>query len=531
MREDRWGKFFGKKKYIEKKLPTFEKVKDHIPMPIYDEEEGFIKLYYKSWKLAFKNMYQPSPRSGFVSDYFDAAFSDNIFLWDTSFMTMFGRYIHHIFPAIESFDNLYVKQHETGEICREINQYTGKDIWINTNGDPMEVTYAVTGFKDGKYKRGTYKWIRPSIDHSPPSFCRMDALNHPILIWAEYMSLMQTGDVERIHLVYPPLKAYYKAMQNYVRDHNGLYITDWASMDNSPRNYFEKNGVLTPVRNGVDTASEMVLFGRYLPLMAGLLGIEEDQLIYQKEAEQLAKLINGKMWDDKKGFYFDLDIDGDRIPIKTVSGFWPLIAGIASKDQVKALIRELHNERTFSRLHMIPSASADAPNYVPEGGYWRGSVWPPINTMIIYGLTKYALFDEAKRIAMNHLDNVYKVYLETNTIWENYAPDYIKPGKPAKPDFAGWSAIGPINYLMEYAIGLDAFALKNKLLWHLESPERVGCKNYWFNNNMISLLAEEEVDNGRNIFVNASKSFMLEIAYKGKSINIDVKKGRNRYKL
>ncbi|GAI03566.1 unnamed protein product [marine sediment metagenome] len=141
MREGRQGKFFNKKKYIGKELPTFEKVKDHIPIPIYDEKEGFIKLYWRSWELAFKNMYQPSPESGFVSNYFDAAFSDNIFLWDTSFITIFGRYIHHIFPAIESLDNFYVKQHETGEICREISRYTGKDYWVNTKGDPNQEKY------------------------------------------------------------------------------------------------------------------------------------------------------------------------------------------------------------------------------------------------------------------------------------------------------------------------------------------------------------------------------------------------------
>jgi hypothetical protein len=45
---------------------------------------------------------------------------------------------------------------------------------------------------------------------------------------------------------------YYKALIKYLRQGNGLYINDWASMDNSPGNiYFEGGGT------GIDISEEM----------------------------------------------------------------------------------------------------------------------------------------------------------------------------------------------------------------------------------------------------------------------------------
>jgi len=46
-------------------------------------------------------------------------------------MTMFCNYAHPCVPGIGSLDNFYVKQHEDGEICREINRATA---WISSSG-------------------------------------------------------------------------------------------------------------------------------------------------------------------------------------------------------------------------------------------------------------------------------------------------------------------------------------------------------------------------------------------------------------
>ena len=45
----------------------------------------------------------------------------------------------------------------------------------------------------------------------------LDALNHPILAWAELESFRIHGDRVRLAAVYEPLVRYYRALQKYIR--------------------------------------------------------------------------------------------------------------------------------------------------------------------------------------------------------------------------------------------------------------------------------------------------------------------------
>ena len=256
------GMYFAKKQYVPKPLPTFAETKGKLPSPIYDENPLYVQMYWKTWELGFRNFYEPKPGSGFVSQFIDAAFNENIFLWDTCFLTMFCNYGHPLVPGIGSLDNFYAKQYEDGEICREINRTTGRDYveWVNREQKDL-----------------FSRWSHFSVTYAgrdvpkPPPHLTLDALNHPIFAWAELESVRVTGDRSRLKLVYEPLVRYYRALQKYIRQGNGLYMTDWASMDNSPRNpYLEKGGT------AVDTSSQMVLFGNQLAEIADLLGKKDE---------------------------------------------------------------------------------------------------------------------------------------------------------------------------------------------------------------------------------------------------------------
>jgi neutral trehalase len=45
------------------------------------------------------------------------------------------------------------------------------------------------------------------------------------------------------------------------------------------------------------------------------------------------------MWDPKRGFYFDLTLEGKRAPVKTIAAYWTLLAKVATPDQASALVR------------------------------------------------------------------------------------------------------------------------------------------------------------------------------------------------
>jgi glycogen debranching enzyme len=237
--------------------------------------------------------------------------------------------------------------------------------------------------------------------------------------------------------------------------------------------------------------------------------------ILAKDRDALTAAINRYLWDEETGFYYDLQKDGRRSPVKTAAAFWALASGAASEHQAWRLVDQLQNPRTFKRLHRVPVCAATEEDYDPRGGYWRGSVWAPINTMILYGLEKYGRPQLAREIALNHLDAVAQVWKTTGAIWENYPPDSIGPGDADKKDFVGWSGIGPIRYLLRYAVGLVPDAPACRLLWNLDAgileKGPLGCAHFRFGETEVDLLARRQ-NGGLYITAASAKPCILEIA-------------------
>ncbi len=518
------GLYFTKRAFEPKPLPQFAQVRDQLPSPVLADKPEWVAMYWKAWDLGFKNFHNPASGSGYVSQFIDAAFNQNIFQWDTCFMTMFCNYGHPLVPGIGSLDNFYAKQHEDGEICREIDRQTGRDFteWVNREGKPLFSRWGWAGVRNDPVV------YRGMAAPEPVPNLTLDALDHPIFAWAELESYRVTGDRERLGLVYEPLFRYYRACQKYLRQGNGLYMTDWASMDNSPRNAFLKGGGCA-----VDTSCQMVLFARNLATIAGLLGKSEAAQDFSREADELSRKINELMWDPERRFYFDLTLEGKRAPVKTIAAFWTLAAGVASSAQAEHLVAELESPQTFKRLHRVPTLAADQAGYDPAGGYWRGAVWPPTTTMVIRGLERYGHHNLAREIALNHLSVMGQVFQKTGTIWENYAPDAAQPGRPAKGDFVGWSGLGPILYLLEYAVGLKPDAAANTLVWDVTSSGVIGCERFRFNGHVVSLKAEPIAGEVRHLAVSVASdgAFKLQVRYGGKTKTCDVKPGSNTFTL
>jgi hypothetical protein len=526
--ESAQGRFFAKKDYAPSPMPKFDDLRGQLPSPIFDEKPEWVQMYWKAWELGFRNFNEPKPGSGFVSQFIDAAFSENIYLWDTCFMTMFCNAAHPLVPGIGSLDNFYAKQHADGEICREINRAKGIDYveWVNRERKPLFSRWGWTmNVEEPKSDPVIYAGRETP---QPPPILTLDALNHPIFAWAEMESYQFTGEAQRLRLVYEPLVRYYRALEKYLRQGNGLFITDWASMDNSPRNLFLKSGGC-----GVDISCQMALFARQLAVIAGRLNQREDAKAFSRDADRLKQLINRQMWDERRKFYFDLAQSGERAPVKTVAAYWALLAQVASRSQARALVAELENPATFARLHRVPTLAADEKMYDPAGGYWRGAVWAPTTTMVIRGLENYGYDDLAREIALSDLDIMGRVFQQTGTIWENYAPDAAAPGKPAGKDFVGWSGIGPILYLLEYGIGLRANAPENELTWHLRSTARQGCERFRFNGHVVSLVAEADPSDAKRLCVTVKSdgAFKLRLLRRGRSQTVHVKTGEQLFSM
>ena len=127
------GMFFEKKRYEDTPVFTYEEVKDRLPMPVLAARPVWISCYRYALKTLFSHIYQPEKESGFVSNFVDAAFNQDIFLNDTAFMSLFCNLLHPYVPGIRSLDNFYCKQFEDGEISRELVRASGQEYlpWVN----------------------------------------------------------------------------------------------------------------------------------------------------------------------------------------------------------------------------------------------------------------------------------------------------------------------------------------------------------------------------------------------------------------
>lgn len=520
------GQYFAKKQGALAPPLPYAAVADKLPQPVLTARPNWVACYHYAAKILFRNTHTPAPGSGYVSNFVDAAFNKDIFLWDTCFMTMFCNLFHPYVPGICSLDNFYAKQFEDGEIPREMVRDTGKDfpLWVNAYGAPLYSYFhndygyrGLASVKDLDYK----DFYKPKLGRTPAQapYLTLDNLNHPILALAEWESYLQTGDVDRLALVAEPLWQYYRAFREQLRHASGLYVTDWASMDNSPRNKY--------LGLGVDISCEMVMLAQNLLDIFAVLegagrpvaGAVQRAESLKAEMRQTADAIQTYMWNERDGFFYDVTDDLKQVGIKTAAAFWALIAGVATPRQQQCLYRWLDDPATFYRAHRVPVLAANEEGYDPKGGYWRGSVWAPINTMVVLGLEHCGNSALAAEIALNDLDAVAKVFDDTGTIWENYPPDFIDSGNSDHPDMVGWSGMAPIRFLMEYAVGLRMTGPDHTLAWMLR-PEfladggKIGCQNYWFCGKTADFLAERQAD-GVHISIRTKDAFALVLRCAG----------------
>ncbi len=437
-------------------LPVYENIKDKLPKPVWENHEDSILCYYKAWEIAFGNLKKATEENGFVSNFIDTAFNNNIFMWDSSFIMMFGKYAKKIFNFQKTMDNFYCKQHPDGFICRAINEDTGLDRFERFN--PVS-----TG---------------PNI-----------------MPWCEWEYYLINGDKERLCDVFPVLLAYYNWFKEYRTWKDGTY---WSSglgcgMDNTPR---LEEGYDVKFSHGhmvwLDTCLQQVLSGQMLINMANVIGRQEDVKPVASEIERLKNYINNVLWDEKDAFYYDLWRNGQLNFVKSIGAYWALLADVVPEDRLQRFVAHLENQKEFKRPHRVPTLSADSPDYQEEGHYWRGAVWAPTNYMVLKGLYNKGYFDLAHDIALNHVSNVTQVFNNYGTLFENYAPEKTEKGEPAKANFVGWTGLSAISVLIEYVFGIVADVERGKIVWNVNLVEKHGICNYSFGDNAtLDLICQE----------------------------------------
>ena len=230
-----------------------------------------------------------------------------------------------------------------------------------------------------------------------------------------------------------------------------------------------------------DATIQAALNCHILSQMATQLGKTNISLALNEERSTLVQLINTQLWNSDTKSYQDASSNGRFSPVKSIGAYWALLdKGIIPKKNLADFVQPLRENWAFKLDHCIPSQSADSDGYNQAGNYWRGGVWANTNYMVLKGLRNIGQQALAHEIAVNHLTNVANVYQRTDTFWEYYRPESIKPGKKAKPDFVGITGLTPIAILLEDIIGVSADWPQRRVLWdrRLDTPNEYGVRNY-----------------------------------------------------
>ena len=497
-------------------LPALSQAREVLPDPFWADHASVSNCYWRAWELAFNNLKRPTAENDFAANYCDTAFNGNLFLWDSAFITCFGVYGRRGFNFQRTLDTFYRKQHSDGFICREISEADGQDTF-------------------------------PRFDPS--------STGPNVLAWAEWNYFRKSGDRQRLEAVFAPLMAYHQWLRKYHTWPDGSYwSTGWGQgMDNLPRVGRDENvswdtGHLT----WVDATFQAMLSAKTLLQIATLLGREAEVHDLGEELERLIAYSNRHLWNEKSKFYFDRRADGELSPVKHIGAYWALLAGGIPADKVPGFVAHLKNPSEFNRAHRIPALSADDPEYSSTGGYWCGGVWAPTNYMVLKGLAATGEGELAHEIAMNHLENVVKVfeaedirwegaeqfrqyfhldnlqYDDQHTLWENYAPDVIRPGSHSRPGYVGWTGVPPIAVLLEDVLGLSPDALANRLTWQVWLTEEHGVRRYPFGSTgMLDLKCKSRHSrrDRPSLEVHSNIPLTLDVIWEGGTETVNIEKG------
>ncbi len=436
---------------------------DALPRPLLPARPHLVEAYRGAWAIAAeKGIRAPHPAVKNGETFLDACFSDNIFQWDSCFLTFWGRYAQGALPGLKNpmscLDNFYALREESGAIARE----------YRPDGTPEQNRH-------------------PDQDTDrTPDHARHTALtNPPLFSWAEWEFYEHTGDDARLPRVFPVLKKYFDWYRKERRHPEGYFWYDafGSGMDNCPRG---------DAWGWVDYTAQAALDCEFLANMALYLEDHPTGQLCSEIYLELKEIANESMYNEMERHYCDVDEDELWTGPLHAGAFWVLMASLAPPSRVNEMTRHLRSRRGFGRENLIPNLAAKTAEFNSKGNYWRGGVWPPIVYMTVRALDRCGHRTLAREIAANHAELCARVYKDTGSFWENYAPDEPAPGDPARPDFCGWSALGPIALLIEFVLGVRVNGVLGEVHWTLLPDEPHGIENLLVAGVPVDLHAEPD---------------------------------------
>ena len=127
------------------------------------------------------------------------------------------------------------------------------------------------------------------------------------------------------------------------------------------------------------------------------------------------------------------------------SNFLPLVAGVPSRARARRMVETLSDPNRFWGPWVVPTIPRDDPAFADQQ-YWRGSIWPPMNYLILQGLRRYGFRDLAVELAWRGADMFLADRHRTGMCRENFDS---RTGQGRGRRFQSWGPLFALGALEE----------------------------------------------------------------------------------
>ena len=152
---------------------------------------------------------------------------------------------------------------------------------------------------------------------------------------------------------------------------------------------------------------------RDLETMSRLLGRNTEAAQWQALAQARKLAVERYLWDGRRGLFFDYNFASARqSDYLYATTFYPLWAGLATDDEARAVMKN---------LHLFEQPGGLVTSLEESQGQWDYPFgWAPIQLLAVEGMRRYGYNPDADRVSSKFLSTVLENFERDNTIREKY---------------------------------------------------------------------------------------------------------------
>ena len=457
----------------------------HESIPsIHFYDQDFVDLYDRSWVWIGEHWAQGTEQNGFSGNYVACADQKTFNAFDSCLSALYLNYSNQTYSPFDMLDFFYGKQEESGAIRSD---------------------YSI---EDGS----------PVVSEENP-----EGVTMPLFAYVEYVFYHKIGNKKRLKDIVPILENYFNWLKTMFQKENGLFSVPVSACltGNTPR-----ERTVYPV----DFNTMVALNALYLSNIGDILNDKELSFRYKRLYFSLKTRINNLMWDPETHFYYDLDAQEQRIPLKLIGAYWTMLTEIPNDERASYMIEYLKDPDCFGTDNPFPSVSADSECYKENVCGYCGAVYG-----VVKGLEKYGEYVFARECAIRHmyfiLDTLHPEGDKPGDVWEAYLP--TKEGVPAQDGefprkrFLPQACLVTITLMIEDIIGLDVSLPRKTVYWTVPNLEVMGIEKLSLKRNLITILSNKNA-RGWEIRLESEKLyyFTIEIIDEKKKKTLPIPSGK-----